>query len=201
MTYLLAGLGLVLLVLIVVRLWPEPEEAFITFRTDSKIVPPGFAWINSPYPGWERQEDAEARRTHALTNGQEYVVPAGSRGHFVMLDDWRVRCKFPGKDGDRWGTIMVRHGTTTDFASIPRFLHSLLSPLNNTVYGAVLHDYLYRNPSDEYAHSISRAEADRLFYRAMLGCGVWPLTAKVMYLGVRLGGGGAYRRDPPVDAR
>lgn len=194
MTYALVAVGIVLVGVLLVRFWPEPEEAFVTFRTASKIVPPGFAWINSPYPGWEQQENAEERRTHALTNGEDYVVPAGSRGHFVLLDDWRVRCKFPSENRDAWGTVMVRRMTTTDFASIPRVLHSLLSPLNNTVYGAVLHDYLYRNPSDEYARSISRAEADRLFYRAMLGCGVWPLTAKLMYLGVRIGGGGAYTR-------
>lgn len=114
-----------------------------------------------------------------------------------MLDDWRVRCKFPSPDGDKdgeWATIIVRRGTTTDFASIPRIFLSLLSPLNNTVYGAVLHDYLYRHPTDDYARSLSKAEADRLFYRAMLGCGVWRLTAKVMYLAVHFGGGRSYKR-------
>jgi hypothetical protein len=86
---------------------------------------------------------------------------------------------------------------TTDFASIPRILHSLISPLNNTIYAAILHDYLYRNPTDEFARSLPRETVDRLFYWGMRGswC-VWRLTAGLMYLGVRSGGWVSYKRMP-----
>lgn len=83
---------------------------------------------------------------------------------------------------------------TTDFASIPKILHSLLSPLNNTIYSAILHDYLYCNPTDANASAVARPEADRAFYWGMRACGVWRVTAGLMYLGVRLGGRRSYRR-------
>ncbi|MDA1095202.1 MAG: hypothetical protein O3A25_18345 [Acidobacteria bacterium] len=79
MVYVLIGVGVVLVVLILVRWWPEPENVFVTFRTDSKIVPPTFAWINSPYPPWEQQgrEFAEKRRTHARRTERITLCPLG----------------------------------------------------------------------------------------------------------------------------
>ena len=84
--------------------------------------------------------------------------------------------------------------SATDFASIPRLLHSLISPLNNTIYAAILHDYLYRDPQDPVANAIDRATADRMFYWGMRARGVWRVTAGIMYLGVSLGGKGSYVR-------
>ena len=130
-TILLIGLGLVL-VLLVVSAVLMPRYASVCFPN-----PPGLARVNAPEPDWDQYH-----RSMELPNGDLYIVPADSRGHFVVLKDWRVHCKFEA----HWQVFTVPRGATTDFASIPRVLQSLLSPLNNTVYAAILHDYLYRDP-------------------------------------------------------
>ena len=61
---------------------------------------------------------------------------------------------------------------------------------------AILHDYLYRNPVDEFARSLPRETVDRVFYWGMRARGVWRLTAGFMYLGVRIGGWVSYKRMP-----
>lgn len=153
--------------------------------------PPGFARINTPHPKWTK-----AQRTRHLPNGDTYVIPPNIRGHFVVLADWPVECNFREKRV----ALTVPRGAITDFASIPNFLHSLLSPLNNTIYAAVLHDYLYRDPHAPEASAVSRADADRAFYWGMRACGVRRHTAGLMYIGVKAGGRGSYKRQSPLAA-
>lgn len=107
-----------------------------------------------------------------------------------MASDWSINIVV---DEQRFA-IVVAQGVDTDFASVPAVLHSLLSPLNNTVYAAILHDYLYRSPSEPRARAIDRVTADRLFYWGMRAKGVWRVTSGLMYLGVRLGGRRSYVR-------
>ncbi len=148
-------------------------------------IPPAFSWINKPNEKW-----SEEKRTIVLQNGSKYIIPISKSGHFVMLYDWEVKYRLDGKEC----ILTIPSNATTDFASIPKPLQSLISPLSNTVYAAVLHDYLYRNPIDAEANSISRANADRIFYWSMMARGVWKITAIGMYLGVRIFGNTSYKR-------
>lgn len=148
-------------------------------------TPPVLARVNSP-----SREATEAMRQIVLPTGDRYEIPIRSRGHFVLVFDWHVPVRVDGKSF----VVTVPKLSTTDFASIPRLLHSLISPLNNTIYAAILHDFLYRNPNDPEVRAIDRATADRMFYWGMRARGVWRVTAGIMYLGVRLGGGGNYIR-------
>lgn len=151
-------------------------------------VPPVIARINTPSAGATDQ-----MRLVNLPTGDNFTIPAGSQGQFLTVFDWAVPIVLDGVAL----RLTVPKLSTTDFASIPRPLHSLISPLTNTIYGAILHDYLYRAPADPAAHAISREDADRIFYWAMRMRGVRRATAGLMYLGVRLGGRGSYRRGPP----
>ncbi len=79
----------------------------------------------------------------------------------------------------------------TDLASVPRV------PIAYTLWGdrshreATLHDYLYRLDS---IPNVSRATADKIFLEAMK-CRGKPLRIRwPMYLGVRIGGFGAYHK-------
>lgn len=148
-------------------------------------IPPVFSWINKPKGSWP-----DKRRKLTLHNGHEYIVPKGKSGHFIMLYDWEVKFRL---DSNEY-IFTIPPNATTDFASIPKILQSLISPLSNTVYAAILHDYLYRNPKDAEANSISRANADRIFYWSMMARGVWRITAIGMYIGVRVFGGSSYKR-------
>jgi hypothetical protein len=83
---------------------------------------------------------------------------------------------------DEWN---VPAGFESDGASIPRALWSILgSPFSggNYVEAAVVHD------EGCVSHQYSWQTTHRMFYRAMIDSGVSEHQAKVLYLGVRLGG-------------
>lgn len=75
---------------------------------------------------------------------------------------------------DSVGAIVVPKGFKTDFASIPIGKHTLPS---------VLHDYLY---DCGYKYGISRKQADKIFYDAMIKSHVNRITANVMRFCVRV---------------
>lgn len=84
-------------------------------------------------------------------------------------------------------TIGVPGGFVTDFASVPRV------PIAYTLFGnrahreSVVHDFLYQT------HLTSKAIADKIFLEAMKARGKPFWVRWTMYLGVRIGGGSAYR--------
>ena len=101
----------------------------------------------------------------------------------VLMEDWHVEVL--GVE------FTVPAGTTTDGASIPRFLwrlcgHPLQAP---RVYAALLHDWLY---GVGWQIGISREMADKI-YRALLrhfGVSAW--IAGTEYYALRLCGGAHY---------
>ena len=80
--------------------------------------------------------------------------------------------------------VRVPRGFVFDGASIPLIFRRLFPHGGKKMAGAMAHDWLYRNKWIE----ITRREADLVFYNGMISNGVEPWKAKVMYLGVRLGG-------------
>lgn len=73
---------------------------------------------------------------------------------------------------------------SSDLASIPRVLWSIHSPTQvNTIAPAIIHDYLYYCPND-----MSRLEADKIFFEALLTAGVSTRQAVRYWLAVRLFG-------------
>ncbi|MEO8564458.1 MAG: DUF1353 domain-containing protein, partial [bacterium] len=70
----------------------------------------------------------------------------------------------------------------TDFASIPRFLWTELSPVGEHERAAIVHDYLY------WFQPCEREEADNLLMIAMTEDGVPDLQRGAVYAGVRVGG-------------
>lgn len=79
-------------------------------------------------------------------------------------------------------TFVVPKGFKTDFASIPRIFWNIIAPIGKHTLPSVLHDYLY-----EYGASlgISRKEADKIFWDAMIESHVARITANVMWFCVR----------------
>lgn len=80
-------------------------------------------------------------------------------------------------------TFYVPKGFKTDFASIPRIFWNIIAPIGKHTLPSVLHDYLY-----EYGASlgISRKEADKIFWDAMIDSHVAQITANVMWFCVRV---------------
>lgn len=79
------------------------------------------------------------------------------------------------------GVIDIEKGFVSDLASIPKFLWSLLSPLENTGIPSLVHDFLYSSENKDF----TRAEADKIFLEEMKKYGVSFLKRNIIYLAVR----------------
>lgn len=79
--------------------------------------------------------------------------------------------------------FIVPKGFKTDFASIPRIFWTIIAPIGKHTLPAVLHDYLY---TDGYKLGISRKQADKIFYNAMIDSHVARITANIMWFCVRV---------------
>lgn len=165
-----------------------PPHVGVGFTGAAPVV----ARVNAPKPN-----ATEKQRTVELPNGEKYLIREGDRGHFVLVHPWPVSVSVDSSVLD----LTVPKLFDTDFASIPRCLHSLLSPLNNTVYAAIVHDFMYRPDAQSPAMAIDRATADRIFYWCMRAKGVSRVTSGAMYIGVRLGGARSYRRPQDLAAQ
>jgi hypothetical protein len=174
-------LAVATIVILLLAYFTKPKHLAVRFTK----IPPVVARVNTPSTNAN-----EKQRTVNLPTGDNYIIPSNLRGHFVLVFDWQLSLEIDGTPQN----LIIPKLSTTDFASIPIFLHSLISPLNNTVYAAIVHDYLYRNPQDKYSHDLPRETIDRIFYWGMRVRGVTRITAGVMYIGVRIGGKESYQR-------
>lgn len=85
--------------------------------------------------------------------------------------------------------IQVPEGFVTDFASVPRELHSFVRSTGAYTAAAVVHDFLY------WAQVCTRDQADRLFRLAMEESGVEPWWRQIFYAAVRVMGNGAWNEN------
>ena len=102
----------------------------------------------------------------------------------VLMEDWHLTVL--GRE------LTVPAGTTTDGASIPRWLwrvcgHPLAAP---RVYAALAHDYIYRNAK---RLGISRAEADTIYKALLRHFGISWWIANTEYTALRWFGGSNYK--------
>jgi hypothetical protein len=90
-------------------------------------------------------------------------------------------------ESDVAGLVVVPGDFVTDLASVPRvpFAYLLTGGVGHAA--AVVHDFLY------VCHAVGRKTADEVFYEALLVLGVPAWRAWLMWLGVRVGGGGPFK--------
>ncbi|MCK4500462.1 DUF1353 domain-containing protein, partial [Candidatus Babeliales bacterium] len=73
-------------------------------------------------------------------------------------------------------------GMETDYGSIPKVLHSVISPTGKPTYGFVIHDELYKKGK------YSRSTSDKILDEAMEVLGVGWFKRKTIMAGLKLGG-------------
>ena len=88
---------------------------------------------------------------------------------------WMVTAPLSYQIGNTEHVITVPAGFVTDFASIPRYFHALLSPTGRPGRGAIIHDFLY------WEQSCTREQADRILMLAMMESGVDAVTRSLVY--------------------
>lgn len=90
---------------------------------------------------------------------------------------------------------LLPQGFVTDFASIPALLRPVVGhPMGYYNRAAIVHDWAYSSHTDDSARG--RRDCDRAMLRVMAedGTEVWRRT--LIYVGLRIGGGMAYRSGP-----
>jgi len=94
-------------------------------------------------------------------------------------------------------SVVVPSHFRTDGASIPRPVWSLIGAPWNVRYGraAIVHDYLYRQGGRLKEQSLTRKQADSLFFDTLIEDGVPKWRAWVMWSAVRAGGWPGWDRD------
>jgi hypothetical protein len=80
--------------------------------------------------------------------------------------------------------ITVPSGYRTDFASVPRFFHRIVSPVGRHGKAAIVHDWL----CDESPKTTDYKDAAAIFDEAMEALGVSWARRKIMVAAVKLGG-------------
>lgn len=104
------------------------------------------------------------------------LTPANNGHRFQLLSDFII---YLGGYN-----LIIPSGFWTDFASIPKVIQNILSPLDSHLRAAVLHDYLYYKQELNY-DPIKRAFADKLFLDGMKTCGTGLIKRNIMYYAVR----------------
>lgn len=110
----------------------------------------------------------------------EVVRLHGSFNLYVVSEE----CDVPGSG------LYIPFGFVTDFASIPRFLWSILPPHGAAMPASVLHDAFYTlHPLAEfmkdYTPEKERLIADQLFRKNLIAAGISEFQAGIMYRAVR----------------
>jgi len=85
--------------------------------------------------------------------------------------------------------LVIPCGFVTDFASVPKFLWSLIAPIGHYNLASIIHDYFYTYKTKD------RKFADKEFLRWMNFTSVNTRTRnRLMYWGVRIGGSRRYKQ-------
>lgn len=107
--------------------------------------------------------------------------PLGSGGDWELEEDFRVFWT----DGVEQ-TYTVKAALVTDMASIPWWAQGLpgFQKAGKATKPSIPHDAMYERREPGW----TRKEVDRLFYKGLRAEGVNWITARAMYLAVRIGG-------------
>jgi hypothetical protein len=117
---------------------------------------------------------AIAAALHIVTFGQQ-PIGAPLVQPFNDGQQWVVTAPLSYRIGETDYVITVPAGFVTDFASIPRVFHSLLSPTDRPGCGGIVHDFLY------WEQSCTREQADWILMLAMMESGVDAVTRNLVY--------------------
>lgn len=127
------------------------------------------------------------------------IFPGSRKYPFYLKRDFVYL--WPGYGHWKPMAVCVPKGYETDLLSIPKVLWPILSPFGAGCWGALPHDILYGTEFSFPGQSKqdARAMMDRILYDAALDSGASKLRAKIIYAGVRVGGGATWKDHDPEE--
>jgi hypothetical protein len=130
--------------------------------------------------------------------GAIWMWLTGTR-HWEVADDWAFRI---GGEG-----FIIPQGFQFDGASIPKFLHTWLSPTGVLLMGGLVHDYAYkyetllRSGQKETMGVIDQKKADEIFRDINIEQNGFHFLNNLAYWALRIGGFMAWNGHRKVNAK
>ena len=143
---------------------------------------------------------------------QPIPIKTKGKGFFTMIKMWLLGTRHweIAKDfnyelnGEKY---VIPKGFKFDGASIPKFLHTFLSPVGVLLIGGLVHDYAYKyetllkHGKKETLGVISQKRADEIFRDINIDVNGFYLMNQLAYISLRLGGFLAWKKHRKVNAQ
>ena len=119
--------------------------------------------------------------------------------HWEIAEDFNYEI-----NGDKF---VIPAGFKFDGASIPKFLHTFLSPVGVLLMGGLVHDYAYKYETllktnkAETMGVLTQKKADQIFRDINIEINGFYLMNQLAYYSLRLGGFLAWRKHRKVGAK
>ena len=162
--------------------------------------------------GVDCKEDIIGFKYRVMPQLKPIVIPTAGKGFWGAIwmwltgvRTWEVADDWAFKIDGQW--YVIPQGFVFDGASIPKFLHTWLSPTGVLLMGGLVHDYAYKyatllkSGQKKTMGTITQKKADEIFRDINIEQNGFHLLNKLAYWALRIGGFVAWNKHRKVNAK
>ena len=162
--------------------------------------------------GVDCKEDIIGFKYRVMPQLRPIAIPTAGKGFWgavwmwlTGVRTWEVADDWAFKINGLW--YIIPQGFVFDGASIPKFLHTWLSPTGVLLMGGLVHDYAYKyatllkSGKKKTMGTITQKKADEIFRDINIEQNGFHLLNKLAYWALRIGGFVAWNKHRKVNAK
>ena len=162
--------------------------------------------------GVDCKEDIIGFKYRVMPQLRPIAIPTAGKGFWgavwmwlTGVRTWEVADDWAFKINGQW--YIIPQGFVFDGASIPKFLHTWLSPTGVLLMGGLVHDYAYKyatllkSGQKKTMGTITQKKADEIFRDINIEQNGFHLLNKLAYWALRIGGFVAWNKHRKVNAK
>ena len=162
--------------------------------------------------GVDCKEDIIGFKYRVMPQLRPIAIPTAGKGFWgavwmwlTGVRTWEVADDWAFKINGQW--YIIPQGFVFDGASIPKFLHTWLSPTGVLLMGGLVHDYAYKystllkSGKKKTMGTITQKKADEIFRDINIEQNGFHLLNKLAYWALRIGGFVAWNKHRKVNAK
>ena len=162
--------------------------------------------------GVDCKEDIIGFKYRVMPQLRPIAIPTAGKGFWgavwmwlTGVRTWEVADDWAFKINGQW--YIIPQGFVFDGASIPKFLHTWLSPTGVLLMGGLVHDYAYKyatllkSGKKKTMGTITQKKADEIFRDINIAQNGFHLLNKLAYWALRIGGFVAWNKHRKVNAK
>ena len=162
--------------------------------------------------GVDCKEDIIGFKYRVMPQLRPIAIPTAGKGFWgavwmwlTGVRTWEVADDWAFKINGQWN--IIPQGFVFDGASIPKFLHTWLSPTGVLLMGGLVHDYAYKyatllkSGKKKTMGTITQKKADEIFRDINIEQNGFHLLNKLAYWALRIGGFVAWNKHRKVNAK